>query len=148
MKKAMLFCVGLFPFAMGVALDAFITGCPVGLSFFFAFINLAVLALWGAAGFLLRRHAATTREAVALAHLPAAVMLLLILVQELALGHYRLNWVGLATQLFYLPLIHLPSRLLFFAHTLPPVYIAAFAGMVAVFWLGARLYEKAAAEAA
>ncbi len=142
MKKLLLIGTGFLPFVMGFALHLFITGCPVGLSLFFSAINIATLLLWGAAGFFLRYHTASALKATALAHLPALAVLLLILVQELILGHYWMNFLGLATQVFFLPLVYLPANMLFFVRRMPLIYAAAFCGMAAVFWLGGCLRER------
>jgi hypothetical protein len=138
-KKLLLLIIGLLPFAVGYGINALMLGPYYDVALPYGWIGVGMLAVWFVLGALTRRLGGTAFQSALIAHIPALIVLVLLLYQEWILGQYWLNIFGLVTQLFFLPLINIAGMLAFFAHTLPVVYIVAFLLMFAVFWLGARL---------
>ena len=143
MKKAILPVVGLLPFLAGGLLNRVMLSVSFSRNLPLFLIGLAVLVLWGLASAALRGVTGSAWQTVTLLHIPAAVVLVLLGIQELVLGAYWMNPVGVWTQCFYLPLMNLGFSLTFWSHTLFPAYCAAFLLMVAVSILGCRPPKKA-----
>jgi len=142
MKKLLLFFIGLLPLAFGALLNALMLGALQNATLPYGVIGLFFLLFWLLLGFWTRPLTKSAFAAAAIAHIPALAALALLLYQEMALGRYWFNAFGLFPQFFYLPLISLAGRIVVFAHTMPPVYIAAFVMMFAVFRAGGALCKR------
>ncbi|HBG39752.1 MAG TPA: hypothetical protein DDW58_11060, partial [Clostridiaceae bacterium] len=77
-----------------------------------------------------------------IANLPAFLVLLLNLYQEIILGQYWLNIFGAATQFYYLPLVNLSAPFTFWSHDFWTVYIIEFLLMFASYYAGAYLKKR------
>jgi len=66
---------------------------------------LAMLAAWFGFGALSKALVPSKRQAILLLNAAAILALLLIFVQEVIIGHFWFNQVGIATQMFYLPMM-------------------------------------------
>jgi hypothetical protein len=139
MKKLLLLLVGLLPLALGALLNVLMLGTLQNTALPYGVIGLFFLLFWLLLGFWTRPLTKPAFTAAAIAHIPALAALALLLYQELALGRYWFSAFGVYPQFFYLPLINLAGRVAFFAHTMPPVYIAGFIMMFAVFRAGGAL---------
>jgi hypothetical protein len=73
----------------------------------FKLIGLLFLAFWIVVGFISYKFEENLLKSIVIAHLPALLMLLFIMYQELILGGYSSNLFGIAPQFYYLPLINL-----------------------------------------
>lgn len=128
LQKCLLVLAGFLPLAAGFTLNAWMMDHPDSLPPFFL-ISVLVLAAWFLLGLLSQRLIASRWEATLLVNGVALVFLLLVVIQVGFLGRYLGNWLGLATQFYYLPLIWLPSQILNFLFRFAPalvVYIGAF----------------------
>lgn len=135
MKKIIPIILGLTPFLFGGFLNW------IMLTFSNLVPNLILVAvmfllMW----FLFARilSGCVGRWAVLLLNLPAFLVLILLGIQELYFGSYWLNFVGIWTQYFYLPLLNLGYALTTFFHRLTPAYCACFLIMAAVSALGCK----------
>ena len=102
-----LLALGLLPFAAGYLLDAAIFVLPVPL----ILVGIVALLLWGALGVRLGRRGGHPLGNTLLLHLPALVVLLLLLYQELVRQAYWESMLGYATQMFYLPVLAIGTRM-------------------------------------
>ena len=68
-------------------------------------IGVAIIAVWFVFGIISVKLVCSKIEAVLLLNTPAFIVLILVLFQEWVLTGFWLNQVGLATQMFYLPLV-------------------------------------------
>lgn len=121
-EKLLVLLMGCSPFLIGRLQDFMMMNTFIPLTF----ISCLMLLLWGGFGMLSLNLMNERKTALLLLNTPAAVVLLLILVQEWVVGAYWFNFVGTYTQMFYLPFISLGFRLVFWADTAVPAYIASF----------------------
>ena len=121
-EKLLVLLMGCSPFLIGRLQDFVMMNTFIPLTF----ISCLMLFLWGGFGMLSLSLMNERKTSLLLLNTPAAVVLLLILVQEWIVGAYWFNFVGTYTQMFYLPFISLGFRLTFWADTVVPAYIAAF----------------------
>ena len=133
MKRLFLPLLGLVPFLCGWLVNELILKpSPLG------HLGYAVgfLVLWFLLAYGFSRLVKSIPWAMVLLHLPAAVVLLLLGVQELILHAYWLNPVGLWTQFFYLPLINLATRLFPWSDRMLWIYCTSFLLLLATALLG------------
>ena len=143
MKKALPFAIGFLPLFLGFIFERMIMAFP-NILFPYWLINCVCLGLWGYVGYKLTCRY-DNKHVWLLAHAPAAVALVLIIVQETVVGRY---WavVGVITQWFFTPFLRLPVILV----SLVPIgttsawlyNVVAFAMMVGAFYWGSRLAKK------
>lgn len=128
LEKCLLVLTGGLPLAVGFAMNAWMMEHPDSLPPFLL-ISVLVLAVWFLLGLLSQRLTESRWEAALLVNGIALVFLLLVVIQVGFLGRYWGNWLGVATQFYYLPLIWLPSQILNLLFRFAPtlvIYIAAF----------------------
>jgi hypothetical protein len=142
MKKVWLVLIGLLPLLFGIAQNHAMMTVFYSVRAPYITISLVYLALWGLVGFLAYPLVRSVKLVSVLAHIPALGVLLLLLFQEIVLGHYWMNNIGLGTQLFYLPLISLAGRITFFTPHMSVMYIVAFILMCGAFFLGGHIRKK------
>ena len=142
MKKAFFFLLGLLPLPIGYLTKWCMMTVFYDVGFPYGWVGIFMLGLWCLLGYLFCRHANTSSRTVIFLNAPALIALLLIMVQELILKAYWPNFVGVAVQFFYLPVLGVSYRLAFWAHTMPPVYFVAFILMVGASALGCYLSKK------
>ncbi|MPM24967.1 hypothetical protein SDC9_71456 [bioreactor metagenome] len=141
MKKILLLFMGLLPFFLGLSMNALLMR-NMNLVLPYPLLGIAWLLLWGLLGCFTAGCAGSVKESSFLAHIIPLVVLLLLLYQELILGQYWFNLGGLATQLYYLPLLNIAFTLTAWAHRVWPAYIASFALMYAVFYWGGCIGKR------
>ena len=107
-KKMTLFLLGLFPLVLGFMMNSWILENQDSV-LPFKLIGFVFLAFWVIVGFIGFKFEKTLLKSVVIAHLPALLMLLLIMYQEIILGQLWSNLFGLATQFYYLPLINISA---------------------------------------
>lgn len=141
MKKGIVVLLGLIFFPLAFLLNAWMQSdsFPVTLLWLF---GVGALALWLGCGWLSFRLLGNQRQAFLLGNSFPFLILLLVLFQEWVLGAYWPNLVGIAGQVYYLPVIKLGFSLTPMFHTVPPAYLVSFALLCAVFWLGMKLPQK------
>lgn len=145
-RYALLFALGLVPFCVGIADDFLIRSLPVT-GVLALFVSLILLILWGYLGF---RFSDGKRNVVLQALSLSTVgvlMFVLILVQELALGHYWLNYIGYMSQIFFLPVLTVASGIVFCfskSASMVLVYSVAICLMIAAALIGCLVKRKCA----
>lgn len=110
MKQLLRVVLGFVPLGIGVLQNAYMTAHmdtlpPLKL------IALGTLLVWGLLAYLTADGKSKVRSQVLMFNAANFLALALVLVQELLVGHYWINAVGMASQLFFLPLIHLAAFL-------------------------------------
>ncbi len=135
MKKWLCFLVGLIPFLLGYIMNRAMMAFPA-VSFPYGAIGLISLIAWFGLGMTTRRLVDSDGEALALVHLAGVLDLLLLLFQEVIQGHYWVNKIGVATQLFYLPVVNIAAKFTAFSPRLYWTYVSGLVLMVAAFSLG------------
>ncbi len=146
MKKIFLPAAGLIPFALGFGMNARMMA-NMDLVLPYRLIGAVWLLFWGLVGYGAKYFAGSARSSALLAHLIPGAVLLCLLYQELVLGRYWFNLLGVATQFYYLPLLNLAFGLENFlfaltggwVHRMWYSYLIAFGLMWAAFYLGSRL---------
>lgn len=108
-KKWQLFALGFVPLVVGYIIDLLImrTSFAPG-----HLLELSFLLLWGGLNFRIFTKPDRPLANIALLHLPLFLALLLVLIQELVVGHYWINLAGIASQYFYLPVLIPASSIL------------------------------------
>ena len=137
-----LFLLGLIPFVLGFLMNSWLMQNPNSV-LPFQIIGLIFLAFWVTVGFISYKFETSLLKSAVIAHLPALLMLLFIMYQEIILGQFWSNLFGIATQFYYLPLINISSSVVGIFLSLTPwtihiwsASIIAFLLMFASFYLG------------
>ncbi|WP_210468068.1 hypothetical protein [Sporosarcina sp. 6E9] len=105
-----LFLLGLVPFVVGFLMNSWILQNQDSV-LPFKLIGFIFLAFWVTVGFISYKFEKTLIKSAVIAHLPALLMLLFIMYQEIILGQYWANIFGTATQIYYLPLINISATI-------------------------------------
>lgn len=112
----------------------------------FNLIGLIFLAFWVTVGFISYKFEKFLLKSAVITHLPALLMLIFIMFQEIVLGQYWSNVFGIATQYYYLPLINISSSVVGILLSLTPwaiqiwsASLIAFSLMFASYYLGYHL---------
>ena len=103
-----LFLLGSIPFVFGFLMNSWLVQNQDSV-LPFRLIGFIFLAFWVTVGFISYKFEKTLLKSAVIAHLPALLILLLIMYQEIILGQYWSNSFGVATQYYYLPLISISS---------------------------------------
>ena len=116
MKRAALILIGLLPLPVGFLINhlmmtIWLYTFPGGT---LLLINLAILAIWFVSGWFFAKFFTSKREPLLLLNSAAILFIVLILLQTVVLGGFWFNWLGVASQFFYLPLMRLASSLISF----------------------------------
>ncbi|MBU5436229.1 hypothetical protein [Pseudoflavonifractor sp. MSJ-37] len=137
MRELVLVLISLLPFAGSYMLERQMTTTGV----MPPFLSLATLFLlaWGFAAWAAVRLGMTGRRVLLCLHLVPTLDLVLLAVQELILRRYWMSWLGVWSQLYYLPLVNMAARLTRWSGRLFMTYVTAFLMLLAAAWLGTRL---------
>ncbi len=122
-SKFVILLLGCSPFMIGRLCDWAIFNIP---AYPHLLISVLMLLFWAYLSIFTLKLMNNNKKALLLLNTPAIVNLLLVIVQEWIFGAYWMNYIGIYSQLFFLPLIGLGFRLVPWAHSVPPAYIAAF----------------------
>ena len=140
MKKLIILnLLGFIPLFIGIIMN-YIIMQDVILSF--NLIGFIFIILWIFVGYKTEGIEETPAKTSISIHIPAAFALILVLFQELILGQYWFNILGMLTQLFFLPLISIGSYLTFWTPRIWPVYIVAFLIMLGSYYIGIRIKKR------
>ena len=107
-KKMTLILLGFIPLVIGFIMNSWILDNPDSV-LPLKLIGFIFLAFWVIVGFIGFKFERTLLKSVVIAHLPALIMLLLIMYQEVILGQFWSNLLGMATQFYYLPLVNISA---------------------------------------
>ena len=111
MKKMILFLLGLIPFVFGFLMNSWLMQNQ-NIVLASKLIGIIFLIFWILVGFITFKLEKTPLKSAIIINLPAFLILLLIIYQEIILAQYWSNIFGLATQFYYLPLINISSFLI------------------------------------
>jgi hypothetical protein len=144
MKRFLLLLIGFLPLLIGYIQNHLMLTVFYDRVFPGVLVSIAMLVVWFLVGILSKKLINTKKAAVILMNVPALLVLLLIFLQEIVLGAFWLNNIGLATQIFYLPLIGVVSNL---SRFLPQIGISllsilAFLCMLGASYFGCTLAER------
>lgn len=141
----LLVILGLLPFVAGGLMNHSMLAHPDTLPPFLL-IGLLLLLGWGLISFFAVRRGGCVETVVLSLNAVAALVLVLLGVQELILGAYWTNAAGAWTQYFYLPLLNLGFTLTSWSHSVFPAYAAAFVLLAAASALGCVLGKRSRSE--
>lgn len=137
-----LFLLGLIPFVLGFFMNSWMLQNPDDV-LPFKLIGFIFLVFWITVGFISYKFEKAPLKPAVIAHLPALLMLLFIMYQEIILDQYWANIFGMATQYYYLPLINIAASVVgIFSFLIPVVKgiwlasLIAFLLMFAAYYLG------------
>ena len=143
MRKLIALLIGLTPLGIGYFMnDIMMQNQHLLLPYWL--IGLIFLVVWCLVGYLTGDRAKFSVPLLLFAHLPALIALILNLYQEIILGQYWANWIGKATQFFFLPLVNIAAPLAFWSSRFCAVYVAATILMAVAYALGAFLKTRKA----
>ena len=144
MKKVFVLIAGLSPFFIGYGLNLIISNLSDNVVIIYDIIGVVFLLYWGFLGYIFSESIRSKVYALVVCHLPALIVLTLILFQELINKRYWTDYIGIATQFFYLPLVRVSSIItgFFSMHEIWQIYIVSFALMISVFYLGCNIRDR------
>lgn len=142
MKKIIMIIIGFIPFIIGGILNYIMLKVPTVLPPLLL-IGILFLLLWGFGANRLRFHSKNPLTVMVCMNAPAGIVLILLGIQEILLGQYFSNAVGLWTQYFYLPLLSIGYQLTFWSPSVFAAYCASFLLMIVATFIGCRVrYRK------
>ena len=139
MKRLLLLLLGLVPFPLGWLVNWLMMN---GSSRWLPWYGVIFAVIWFFLAYCFFPFAKNLVETVVLLNLPAAVVLILLAVQQIFFHSYWLNAAGAWTQIFYLPLVFLVTNSLWWTPSLLPSYCIAFLLLVAVSLLGCVMRRR------
>ena len=143
MKKLLAFIAGFSPLPIGYGINYLCINNIMWTKFTLDLISCFFFLYWGLLGFVFCKFVKTKMSAITFCNLPAFIVLILILIQELINKKYWNNEWGIATQFFYLPTIRISSYVTpDFMHYMWQTYIVSFALMIIAFYLGCYIRGK------
>jgi len=138
MNKLILLLIGIVPLLLGYLINylMFIGMMPLYI------IYIAAWIIWFIAGMYSIKLIDKRIVSILILNIPAALFLLLVLYQEVVIGQYWLNIIGLLPQLFYSPFIYVGFRITPMFHQVFYAYIASFLCMLLVSFIGRFVGER------
>lgn len=103
-------------------------------------IGLAFLLAWGFASWKLNRKVLATGTVMLAQHVVAAIMLVLVTIQLIA-GNYWVSYLGIASQMFYMPVLYVGAVFFNWAGTFG-IYFSCFLMMLLASFIGCKAAEK------
>lgn len=143
-NTAKLLIVGILPLVVGFAFNYAVLYLPVS-GFLLLLVELALLVLWGWLAFKLSLPEKNPMVQAFFLCAFGLLMLALVLYQELGMGQYWRNLIGVGTQIYFLPLLTLAVSIVGpFMEVIRawPAYIAAWVGMFAAGCLGCLVRRR------
>ncbi len=140
-----LLLLGATPFLFGGIVNWYVMQ-HLDASLPFEVIGIVFLAYWGLLAFLFSRKGIQTKRVVLLLNFVAAIVLVLLGIQEIVFHDYWADSIGIWTQFFYLPVLRIGA---IFYRLLAPlsgnmylIDIFSFILMVAASYVGCKASEK------
>lgn len=140
MRKLWLAILGFIPLAIGCVMNWLMMTFSQTV-FPYILISIAFLAFWAWLGFISYKFN-KEGKAIFFIHLPAVLALVLNLYQEVVLGHYWGNLLGICTQFFFLPVLNVSYLLTSWSSRLWSAYIAGFLLMCLTYFIGYALKKR------
>lgn len=145
MKKLLILIVGFSPLLIGYGINLILyNNMNTNLGTVLNLISVLFFLYWGVLGFVFYKFTGTKHSTLIICNLPAFIALILMIFQEVINQKYWANFVGFATQFFYLPALRVGTIVTpNFLHYLWQTCVVSFVLMIAIFYLGCYLSEKA-----
>lgn len=137
-KKLSLFLLGFIPLGLGSIISWLIMQFP-HFVLPFRLIGVGFLIFWAFLGFVTYSFKEAALTSVSAVNLVAFFALILNLYQEIILGRYWGNLLGLCTQFFYLPTLNISFLLTFWSSRIWGAYIAGFFLMCSAYSIGFQI---------
>ena len=134
-----LILLGAMPLGVGWLLNWYMNLHPETFPPMFI-IGLAFLLAWGFASWKLNQKALATGAVMIPQHAVAVIMLVLVAIQ-LMTGNYWVSYLGIASQMFFMPVLYVGAVFFNWAGTFG-IYFASFLLMLLVSFIGCKIAEK------
>ncbi|MEL7657363.1 MAG: hypothetical protein AAGU75_15825 [Bacillota bacterium] len=147
MKKMILVLLAFSPFAIGFFLNFIYSNYNLN-GFVFLWISILFLGFWFLLGYWSSGFIKSAVQSVWIGNSLTIFTLVLIVFQEIILGRYFYNILGIASQLFYLPVlkfIYETEEFIYFlnsVHAMWMSYVLAAAFMIVVYYMGYSVRKK------
>ena len=141
LSAALLTVLGCLPLAAGWTVQYGLANEET-FSLYLRLPGFGLLAVWVLLGFAGRALLHSTKATLLCLNAMPFAVLVLIGVQELIRHAYWFNAVGFNSQIFYLSLINISSKLTRWGHTMFLVYCTAFDLLVLATFLGCKLQQR------
>lgn len=103
-------------------------------------IGLAFLLAWGLASWKMNKKMLETGTVLLVKHAIAAIMLVLVTIQ-LITGNYWVSYLGIASQMFFMPVLYVGAVFFNWAGTFG-IYFSCFLMMLLASFIGCKIAEK------
>ena len=134
-----LILLGAMPLGLGWLLNWYMNLHPETFPPLFI-IGLAFLLAWGFASWKMNKKMLETGTVMLAQHAVAAIMLVLVAIQ-LITGNYWVSYLGIASQMFYMPVLYVGAVFFNWAGTFG-IYFASFLLMLLASFIGCKIAEK------
>ena len=134
-----LILLGAMPLGLGWLLNWYMNLHPETFPPLFI-IGLAFLLAWGFASWKMNKKMLETGTVMLAQHAVAAIMLVLVAIQ-LIMGNYWVSYLGIASQMFYMPVLYVGAVFFNWAGTFG-IYFASFLLMLLASFIGCKIAEK------
>ena len=134
-----LILLGAMPLGLGWLLNWYMNLHPETFPPLFI-IGLAFLLAWGFASWKMNKKMLETGQVILAQHAVAAIMLVLVTIQ-LITGNYWVSYLGIASQMFYMPVLYVGAVFFNWAGTFG-IYFSGFLMMLLASFIGCKIAEK------
>ena len=134
-----LILLGAMPLGLGWLLNWYMNLHPETFPPLFI-IGLAFLLAWGFASWKMNKKMLETGTVMLAQHAVAAIMLVLVAIQ-LITGNYWVSYLGIASQMFFMPVLYVGAVFFNWAGTFG-IYFASFLLMLLASFIGCKIAEK------
>ena len=134
-----LILLGAMPLGLGWLLNWYMNLHPETFPPMFI-IGLAFLLAWGFASWKVNKKLLETGTVMLAQHAVAAIMLVLVTIQ-LITGNYWVSYLGIASQMFFMPVLYVGAVFFNWAGTFG-IYFSCFLMMLLVSFIGSKIAEK------
>ena len=134
-----LIVLGAMPLGLGWLLNWYMNLHPETFPPMFI-IGLAFLLAWGFASWKVNKKLLETGTVLIAQHAIAAIMLVLVAIQ-LITGNYWVSYLGIASQMFFMPVLYVGAVFFNWAGTFG-IYFSCFLMMLLASFIGSKIAEK------
>ena len=131
--------LGAMPLGLGWLLNWYMNLHPKTFPPMFI-IGLAFLLAWGFASWKVNKKLLETGTVMLAQHAVAAIMLVLVTIQ-LITGNYWVSYLGIASQMFFMPVLYVGAVFFNWAGTFG-IYFSCFLMMLLASFIGCKIAEK------
>ena len=134
-----LILLGAMPLGLGWLLNWYMNLHPETFPPLFI-IGLAFLLAWGFASWKVNKKLLETGTVMLAQHAVAAIMLVLVTIQ-LITGNYWVSYLGIASQMFFMPVLYVGAVFFNWAGTFG-IYFSCFLMMLLASFIGCKIADK------